>query len=75
MTVYVLLLDKEEKLYNYFPNNDDGYWKLQVDKINDERYECHYFNDEESLLNSHIIKDDYKIDSILFLKILQLSCT
>ena len=73
MAIYVLLLDTISKLYNYFPNNDDSYWSEQVNIINDSRYACHYFKDEESLLASKIIPEGYKEDPTLFSTILNLS--
>lgn len=73
MGVIVLLLDIQEKLYNYFANPDDNYWGDQIDIINDSRYACYYFDNAEQMLASNLIKPDYKEDKTLFSKITSLS--
>lgn len=73
MDVIVLLLDIQEKLYNCFANPDDNYWGTQVEIINDARYACYYFDNEEQMLGSNLIQPDYKEDKTLFSKITSLS--
>lgn len=69
----VLLLDKIKRLYNYFPNADDYYWKERIELVNNDRFFCHYFENVEALFSCGLIGDDYKEDKSLYYKILNLS--